>query len=98
MPQPLLGAMSWRGAPSMPRVEHLVAPWHLARLLRQAATAPLARSPIVAALTLALVGGVTYAATRQTTPTYHGYNKKTGVLRLVIRAAPRCTRSESAIA
>ncbi len=68
------------------------------RLLRQAATSRLARSTVIAALTLALLGGVTYATTRQTNRTYRGcYNKKTGLLRLVTHSASHCTRSESAI-
>lgn len=82
----------------MSRVHHLVASQRPARLLRHAATSPLARSAIVAALTLALVGGVSYAATRRANSSYHGcYNKKTGLLRLVTHAAPHCTRGESAI-
>src|SRR5436305_8823652 len=71
-------------------------PFHL---LRCAMASRLGQSVVVTALMLALVGGVSYATTRQTTPLYHGcYNKKSGILRLLTHAAPRCTRKETAIA
>src|SRR4051794_34150982 len=56
------------------------------------------RAFVVLAFMLALVSGVSYATSLQANTVYHGcYNKKTGVLRMLTRVAPRCTRNEVGI-
>ena len=58
----------------------------------------LTRNAVAIAFTVALAGGVSYAATRQTNTVCHGcYSKETGVLRMLTHTAPRCTRNEVAI-
>src|SRR5438045_9250320 len=58
----------------------------------------LARSTLVAGLSLAFASGLVYAGAQQANPVYHGcYNKISGVLRMLTHASPRCTRREVSI-